>query len=146
MLSQHSVILIIIFRQAKSKRPPVKSSISVPVGEFSRSISMSPEHHNNLANNPPSPATTSGASAAKCKNLSIYDSYIESLLSRYRPRFFDQVGHQTTYSGLHNSPPFAHLVYLPIFHGLNLIIFSWWKNQNSQKYTTFVQIGYFYKV
>ena len=24
----------------------------------------------------------------------------------------------------------AHLVYLPIFHGLNLIIFSQWKNQN----------------
>jgi len=54
--------------QAKPKRPPVKSSISVPVGEFSRSISMSPEHHNNLANNPPSPATTSGASAAKSNN------------------------------------------------------------------------------
>ena len=79
----------IIFRQAKSKRPPVKSSISVPVGEFSRSISMSPEHHNNLANNPPSPATTSGASAAKCKNLAIYDSYIESLLSFAIKKCFD---------------------------------------------------------
>ena len=35
----------------------------------------------------------------------------------------------------------AHLVYLPIFHGLNLIIFSKWKNQNSPCYSTFVEIG-----
>ena len=33
----------------------------------------------------------------------------------------------------------AHLLYSPIFHGLNLIIFSQCKNQNSQKYSTFVE-------
>jgi mitogen-activated protein kinase kinase kinase 5 len=58
----------LISRQTKSKASTrLKSSISAPIGEgLSRSISMSPEHHNNhntnssLANNPPSPATTSG--------------------------------------------------------------------------------------
>ena len=40
----------------------------------------------------------------------------------------------------------AHLIYLPIFHGLNLTILSWCNNQNSQKYRTFDQIGYFYRV
>ena len=40
----------------------------------------------------------------------------------------------------------AHLLYSLIFHGLDLIIFSKCKNQNSQKYTRFVQIGYFYRV
>ena len=33
----------------------------------------------------------------------------------------------------------AHLLYSPIFHGLHLIIFLNSKNQNSQKYSTFVE-------
>ena len=33
----------------------------------------------------------------------------------------------------------AHLVDLQIFQGLNLIIFSYSKNQNLQKYSTFVE-------
>ena len=37
----------------------------------------------------------------------------------------------------------AYLVYKPDFHGLNLIIFSWWKIENSLSCLTFVEIGWF---